>query len=176
MKKLKQSFQFYLSLIIFSIFITCCCEYSSKIVGNGKMYIHQIDNGRSDTIRSKFEIELILETRVSGNFHNTGIISSSYATSCSETALSTLTRNSFKLICENDFIYKGQLIKAGTNFKDEENLIIEFDNFSGVILIHFGPEFLNSAKFEKSIHKFRVEIETSDQEKFTNEASTYMDM
>lgn len=176
MKKLKHALQFYCSIIILSIFITCCCGYSSKIVGNGKMYIHQIDNGRSDTIRSEFEINLFLETRISGNFHNSGIISSSYATSCSETALSSLNRNSFKLSCDKDFNYKGQIIKAGTNFKEEENLRIEFDNFSGVILIHFGPEFLNSAKFEKSIHKFRVEIETSDQEKFTNEASTYMDM
>jgi len=176
MKKIKHAILFYISLILFSLIIKSCCEDSSKIVGNGQMFIAQLDNGSHDTIRSEFEIKLFLERRISGNFNNIGIITSAYATSCSEIALNSLNRETLKLFCKNDFNYNGKIIKAGTNFANEEKLIIEFDDFLGLIVIQVGQDFLNDATFGKGIHEFKVEIETSDKKIFENGVSTYLEI
>ncbi len=176
MKKIKHLILFYISLILFSLILKSCCGYSSKIVGNGRMFITQVDNGRSDTLRSEFRIQLFLERQISCNINNNGFINSANATSCSEIAENTLNRETLKLICENDFNYKGTIIKAGTNFANEENLIIDFDDFFGLIEIQLSKEFLKDAKFSNGYHQFKVEIETSDNAKFANEASAYLEI
>lgn len=176
MKLIKKGILFYVSLIGISIIIQSCCESNIKIIGNGDMFISQIDNSRQDTIRNEFRVVLYLELQYADNFNHSGIISSSYATTCSQNYINTMNRDSLKLYCDKDFTFEGEVIEAETNFLNEDKMSIYFSDEGGEIDIRLNQEFLNDSEFSEGIHEFKIEIGTSDGGTFTNSVSTFLEI
>jgi len=177
MKLLKKGILFYLTIMLVSIIVQGCCENKIEIVGNGDMYIAQIDNNRSDTIRDQFSLDLILEVEYGYNMLNDlAIINSSYATSCDETYVNEMDQATLQLTCDKNLTYDGELFEANTNLSSINELVIRYQDYEGSINIQFLSDFLEKAEFDTGDHEFEISIETEDGMKFTNKVSTYLEI
>lgn len=174
MNRLKKGIFFYFSLILFSVILKSCCEEMNiEIIGTGDMVIQQLDNFRSDTIKSDFIITQNLEVKYSSNLNNFGVIQNSYATSCDENYINTINGETLQLFCNKVISFDGEMIPANTDFVDFDKMEVFIEGGEGGIQIIIKKEFI---ELEPGIYEFRVNAQTSDEINLTNSSSAYFDI
>lgn len=173
MKKIAKAIVILVLVSIYSLIIEgCLCPPEDlKIIGLEEIEVASwIDSTyvRTDTIYGIFYLITTTESEIAFNpIQDLSLMSSAYAISCDpDNYLNTLEESSFKLTCDTDFVYDNQIISAGTDYAQTEELEVRisppYDYGGAEIQVIFGEDFMNKAEFQNTDYTFKIEIETDD--------------
>jgi hypothetical protein len=161
---LKALFLLY-AVILGSGLLQSCCDDRFRIISATHFNILQtIDESYvlADTIRGEFTMEVILDYRLAQT-SKASLINSAYATSCIESFVNTVNKESLSLITDHAIVFNKDTIPAGYNILQLINSGIEVENYDGHYLgIFFPQSFFDNSFFEDGDYYFKFEGRTDD--------------
>jgi len=169
LKKLITLSFFYLSLLSIAVVMHSCCRNPGTATIIGAEDIHFIQdvqlpasNVTTDTlVEAPFSMYVEAEVLYTATQRDYGLMSSAYGLSCEPDFVNTLQESSLILVCDQDFMFDGELIEAGS---DRLGLLpgIRTSIDPQSIFVFMEISFMNLVTFENGPTTFRIKVKTTD--------------
>lgn len=179
MAKFKRFLFLYILFLTLSIILYSCCKNPEvELYAVERVVALDQNSTEIDTVKESFSFEVYFKYQDIASSSEAGLLNSAYATTCPTNYSNTLSSAGFEMSCDQDFIYKNDTIRAGSELSalPELDVLIDSGPFVSQLQISVTDSFLNHAQFTKGNHLFNFKMQTSDDKNLQGNLSLFMDL